>query len=332
MVEISNPRNPDGIRTTHHGTVSKQEPQMDKLIDFLSVHPVVLGDGAMGTMLQAAGLVSGGSPEEWNVTRPEVIRGIYQGYADAGAQVLTTNTFGGNRFRLALHNFEDRVRELNVAGVRLARAVADAASQLVLVAGDMGPSGEIFAPLGTLQPEAAEAAFAEQAAALAEGGADFILIETMSALEEVEAAVKGAQSTGLPVAATMTFDTHFRTMMGVKPAQALQVLRDLGVRVIGANCGNGPGEIERVIGEMVAVKPADVFLVAQSNAGLPKYDKGHIHYDGTPEVMAEYATKMQALGIRYIGACCGSTPAHIAAMRRALDGAPSMAGGDRARG
>ncbi len=294
---------------------------MDKLVAFLEQYPVVVGDGAMGTMLHAAGLTTGGAPEEWNVSRPDVIRGIYQAYVDAGAQVITTNTFGGNRFRLALHNAQDRVRELNVAGVRLARAVADTAGREVLVAGDLGPTGEILFPLGTRQPEEARDAFAEQAAALAEGGADFFLIETMSALEEVEVAIQGIRAASeLPIAATLTFDTHFRTMMGVKPVQALRALYGLGVRVIGANCGNGPGEIERVIGEMAAAKPDDVYLIAQSNAGLPKYDTAtkHIHYDGTPEVMAEYALKMKALGIHYIGACCGSTPAHIAAMVAAL--------------
>ena len=178
-----------------------------------------------------------------------------------------------------------------------------------------------MAPLGILTPEDAQSAFAEQAAALAEGQVDFFLIETMSALDEVEAAIVGIRSVSdLPIAVTMTFDTRFRTMMGVKPVQAVQALYDWGVRVLGANCGNGPGEIERVVGEMVAVKPADVFLIAQSNAGLPKYQTAtkQIRYDGTPEVMAEYALKMKALGINYIGACCGSTPAHIAAMRAAL--------------
>lgn len=295
---------------------------MDKLIEFLSERPFVLGDGAMGTMLHAAGMTAGGAPEEWNISRPWVIRGIYQAYVDAGSQVITTNTFGGTSYRLGRENIADRMHELNVAGARLAREVADAAGRPVLVAGDIGPTGEILAPLGTLQPADAQVAFAEQAAALAEGGADFILIETMSALEEVEAAVLGARTTGLPIAATMTFDTHFRTMMGVKPVQAVKALYGMGVRVIGANCGNGPAEVERIISEMVAVKPADLFLIAQSNAGLPKYDTATkaIHYDGTPEVMAEYALKMRELGINYIGACCGSTPAHIAAMRDALSG------------
>ncbi len=294
---------------------------MDKLIQFLQAHPITIGDGAMGTMLQAAGLTTGGAPEEWNTIRPEALTAIYQGYVDAGAQIITTNSFGGTRFRLARENLQDHVHEFNVVAARLARAVADAADHEVLVAGDIGPSGEIMAPLGALTPEGAQAAFAEQAAALAEGGVDFFLIETMSALDEVEATIAGIRlASDLPIAATMTFDTRFRTMMGVKPVQALEALYGWGIRVIGANCGNGPDEIERVIGEMAAVKPADVYLIAQSNAGLPKYEHKKIHYDGTPEVMADYALKMKALGVSYIGACCGSTPAHIAAMRDALRG------------
>ena len=292
---------------------------MDKLLSFLQANSVVLGDGAMGTMLQAAGLTTGGAPEEWNVTRPEVVKSIYRSYVDAGSQVITTNTFGGTRFRLGRENLQEHVHEFNLAGAKLAREVADAADHEVLVAGDIGPSGEIMAPLGILTAEEARSAFAEQAAALAEGGVDFFLIETMSALDEVEAAIEGIRSTSsLPIAATMTFDTRFRTMMGVKPVQALEALHGWGIRVIGANCGNGPDEIERVIGEMAAVKPAGVYLIAQSNAGLPKYQDKKISYDGTPEVMAGYALKMKALGIAYIGACCGSTPAHIAAMREAL--------------
>jgi len=294
---------------------------MDRLTQFIKKNSLVLGDGAMGTMLQAAGLTTGGAPEEWNVTRPEALTAIYQGYVDAGSQIITTNSFGGTRFRLGRENLEAHVHEFNLAAAKSARAVADAADHEVLVAGDIGPSGEIMAPLGILTPEDAQAAFAEQAAALAEGGADFFLIETVSALDEVEAAIAGIRSaSSLPIAATMTFDTRFRTMMGVKPVQALEALYGWGIRVIGANCGNGPDEIERVVGEMAAVKPADVYLIAQSNAGLPKYEQKKIHYDGTPEVMAGYALKMKALGVSYIGACCGSTPAHIAAMRDALRG------------
>lgn len=293
---------------------------MDKLLDFLSRNQgFVIGDGAMGTMLQSAGLTSGGSPEEWNVERPDVIKGIYQAYVDAGSQIISTNTFGANRYRLELHNHQDRVREFNIAAARLAREVADAAPREVLVAGDMGPSGEILFPLGARQPEEVRDGFAEQAAALAEGGVDFFLIETMSALEEVTAAVEGIKSASdLPIAATMTFDTKFRTMMGVKPAQAVEALYDLGIVVLGANCGNGPDEIERIMTEMTAVKPQGVYLVAQSNAGLPKWENKQVHYDGTPEVMAGYALRMRALGVSVLGACCGSTPDHIRAMREAL--------------
>lgn len=294
---------------------------MDKLISFLEQYPYVLGDGAMGTMLQAAGLVTGGLSEEWNASHPDVVSAIYREYVSAGAQVITANSFGGNRYRLERDGLQDRGVELNWLAVQLARAVADAAEHPILVAGSLGPTGRMFAPLGELEPRDAETAYGEQAAALAEGGADFLIIETMSALEEVEAAVQGVRrATGLPVAVTMTFDTNFRTMMGVKPAAAVKAIRALGVRVIGANCGNGPGEIERVVGEMVAVKPDDVFLVAQSNAGLPHYDaaSGRMHYDGTPEVMAAYALKVRDMGVHYIGACCGSTPAHIRAMGEAL--------------
>ena len=293
---------------------------MDKLLELISrSHGLIIGDGAMGTMLQAAGLTSGGSPEEWNVERPEVLRGIHQAYVDAGSQIMTTNTFGGTRLRLGQHNHQHRVREFNVAGARLAREVADTAGHEVLVAGDLGPTGEILFPLGTTQPEEARAAFAEQAAALAEGGVDFFLIETMSALEEVQAAIEGIRSVSdLPIAVTMTFDTHFRTMMGVKPVQAVKALYDLGIVVLGANCGNGPAEIERIVTEMMSVKPEDVHIIAQSNAGLPKIVDGEIHYDGTPEIMGEYALKMRELGVTIIGACCGSTPEHIRAMCEAL--------------
>lgn len=294
---------------------------MDRLTQFLSTHPVILGDGAMGTMLQAAGLTTGGAPEEWNIVKPEAIKAIYQGYLAAGSQVITTNSFGGTRFRLGRENLQDHVREFNLAGARLAREMADAADHPVLVAGDIGPTGEIMAPLGTLTPEEAQAAYAEQAAALAEGGVDFFLIETMSALDEVQAAIEGIRSASdLPIAVTMTFDTRGRTMMGVKPTQAIQALYAQGIRVMGANCGNGPAETEATLAQMAAIKPADVFLIAQSNAGLPKYVDKKIHYDGTPEVMAAYALKMKELGVNYIGACCGSTPAHIAAMGKALRG------------
>ena len=292
----------------------------DRLLELLQERQLVMGDGAMGTMLQRAGLIDGGAPELWNVERPDVVRAIYQGYRDAGSDYITTNSFGGTRYRLKLHKLQDRVFELNQAAAALAREVA---GDDRLVAGSVGPTGELMVPLGPLTMDEALAAFAEQVEGLAAGGADFILIETMSSLDEVQAAVEGArEASDLPVVVTMTFDTNFRTMMGVTPAQAVQTLSSWGVTVIGANCGNGPAEIERIMWEMAQVRPEGVVLMAQSNAGLPCWQGGEISYDGTPEVMADYAQRMRSLGVQVIGACCGSTPDHLQAMRVALDGPP----------
>jgi len=286
------------------------------IFQLLESNRFVVGDGAMGTMLQEAGLTTGGAPELWNVERPDVIRDIYQAYVDAGSQMFETNTFGGTRFRLKLHGLQDRMAELNRAGAALAREVA---GDDILVAGSIGPTGELMEPMGMLTYETAVEAFAEQAAALEEGGVDLFVIETMSDLDEIKAAVEGCrQVSDLPIATTMTFDTNYHTMMGVNPTVAMRTLADLGVQIIGANCGNGPDEIRRVVSEMAAVRPEGVYLMAQSNAGLPKYVDGEIVYDGTPEVMADYALDMAAMGVDIIGGCCGSTPAHIKAMKEAL--------------
>ena len=291
---------------------------MNVLEQLLASNDYILADGAMGTMLMAAGLTQGDPPEEWNVSHPEQIRAVHRGYIEAGAQIVLTNSFGGNRLRLKLHSLQDRVAELNRAAAELARAEADAASHAVVVAGSMGPTGELLEPLGTLSFEAARDAFAEQAAALVEGGIDVFWIETMSDLNEVRAAVEGARSVAdLPVVTTMTFDTRGHTMMGVSPVQALEALRELQPLALGANCGNGPAEIEGVIEAMHAVDP-NVALVAKSNAGIPELVKGELFYSGTPEVMAQYALRVRDLGARIIGACCGSTPDHVRAMAEAL--------------
>lgn len=293
----------------------------NNLSTWLAEGRVILGDGAMGTMLQQAGLTDGGAPELWNVTQPEKVRAIYQAYIAAGANLIETNTFGGTAARLKLHNLQDRVIELNRAGVQLAKEVAAPAG--VLVAGSVGPSGELIEPVGPLSMAEAEAMFAEQVQGLVAGGVDLIVIETMSHLNEVEAAVKGAQRVApdLPIVVTLSFDTNFHTMMGVSPKEAVETLSQWGVQIIGANCGNGPAEIETVMTQMAQYRPDGVYLMAQSNAGMPQYVNGAIHYDGTPAVMADYALRLRNLGINIIGACCGSTPEHIAAMRAALDGA-----------
>lgn len=292
---------------------------MTLLDSLLASEECLLADGAMGTMLMAAGLERGDPPEEWNVLHPDRVRAVHRGYIEAGAQIILTNSFGGSRFRLKRHGLQERVAELNRAAAEVARAEADAASHVVVVAGSMGPSGEFLEPLGGMTFEEARDGFAEQAAALTEGGVDVLWIETMSDLKEVQAAVEGARSVShLPVVTTMTFDTRGRTMMGVTPVQALEVLRGWHPLALGGNCGNGPAEIEGVIQAMHAADPS-VILVAKSNAGIPKLVDGEIVYSGTPEVMAGYALRVRALGARIIGACCGSTPAHVRAMAEALE-------------
>ena len=287
---------------------------MNRLLELLGRRQVILGDGAMGTMLHRAGLTIG-APEQWNVKQPDAVRAIHRGYVDAGSDFISTNTFGGTSYRLKLDDLQDRVVELNEAGARLAREVAGER----LVAGSVGPTGALMEPLGILTMDGARSAFAEQARALKAGGVDFALIETMSALDEVQAAVEGVRESGLPIAVTMSFDTHFRTMMGITPAKAVQTIGALGVHVIGANCGNGPAEIERIMSEMTAAKPEGVVLMAKSNAGMPRWSGDVITYGGTPELMADYARRMCELGVRIIGACCGSSPEHIASMRKAID-------------
>jgi 5-methyltetrahydrofolate--homocysteine methyltransferase len=291
---------------------------MNKLQELLEKEGRLLLDGAMGTMLMAAGLEQGAPPEGWNVDHPDKVQAVHRAYIEAGSNIILTNSFGGTSFRLKLHNLQDRVAELNRAAAANARAEADAAGRPVLVGGSIGPTGELFAPMGTMTFAEAQAAFAEQAAALDEGGVDILWVETMSDLDEVRAAVEGAKSvSNLPVAATMTFDTHGHTMMGVSPAKALQVMSSFGLAALGANCGNGPAEIEDVIQTMHALNP-DTILIAKSNAGIPHWVDDELYYDGTPEVMAEYTKRVFGLGASLIGGCCGSSPAHIKAMADAL--------------
>jgi 5-methyltetrahydrofolate--homocysteine methyltransferase len=278
----------------------------------------VLIDGGMGTLLQDKGLDDGGSGELWNVERAEAVREAHREYAEAGARILTTNTFGGSRPRLEMHGLADRVHELNEAGARLAREVADEYG--ALVAGDLGPTGELMAPLGTMDSEEAQSIFAEQLAGLRDGGIDLVLIETMSDLAEVEAAVAAAREVvpDQPIVATLSFDTNLRTMMGVAPGDAVTALAAAGVEAVGANCGRGPAEMAAIAEQLAAARPEGLLLVAQSNAGLPQVVGDHFEYDASPEDMARHAVELRDLGIELIGGCCGSTPAHVAAMCRAL--------------
>lgn len=298
-------------------------------LSWITSRPYVIADGATGTNLFQVGLETGYPPELWNVEQPEKIRQLHQSFVDAGSDLILTNSFGGTGFRLKLHQSETRVYELNKAAAMLARDIADKAGRRVIVAGSIGPTGELFAPLGAIDRDSAIAAFTEQAEALADGGADVLWIETMSALEEVEAATAAAKTTGLPVMATMTFDTAGRSMMGIPPADYAQFAVEHGLHGYGANCGIGPAELmEAVLGIKKNNAP---FLIAKGNCGIPSYQDGAIHYHGTPELMAEYAVLARDAGVKIIGGCCGTSPEHVAAMHKALAERPPEGDVDMAR-
>jgi 5-methyltetrahydrofolate--homocysteine methyltransferase len=287
--------------------------------ELLAEGNTVLADGAMGTMLFAAGLQFGDPPEVWNLTNPDLVRRVHRGYLDAGSRIVMTNTFGGNRLRLSLHGLEHRVTELNQTAAVLLRAEVGAADGRALVAGDIGPTGAIMAPTGTLDYAEAVDVFAEQAGALVAGGVDLIWIETMSDLTEVRAAIEGVRrvAPGIALIATMTFDTRGSTMMGVSPEQAVVALDAWGADAVGGNCGNGPDELVTVINRMRSVAP-NVTLVAKSNAGMPELVDMRAVYRADPVYMATQAVAMHEAGATVIGGCCGSTPDHLRAMKERL--------------
>lgn len=297
----------------------------DCLSDLLAERGHLIADGAMGTNLFALGLETGDSPELWNIEHPDRVAKVHTDFLAAGSDIVLTNSFGGSRHRLKLHKAQDRVAELNAAAARIGRRAVDAhaaeTGRRALVAGSIGPTGELFVPLGALTAEDGVEAFAEQAAGLAEGGADLLWIETMSAPEEVAAAVAGAARTGLPIVVTMTFDTNGRTMMGVTPADFVGFARTLAPRpvAIGANCGVGPAELTDTILGITSADP-DAVVVAKGNCGIPQYVDGEIVYNGTPEAMAAYARLVRDAGARIIGGCCGSTAGHVRAIAGALAG------------
>ncbi len=295
----------------------------DALSELLSTRDWLLADGATGTNLFNMGLGSGDSPEIWNVEKPEAIRALYRGPIEAGSDIFLTNTFGGNASRLTLHHMQDRVGELNRAGAEIGREMADRAGRKVVVAGSMGPTGEVMSPLGALTHDRAVEMFEEQAQGLKAGGVDVLWIETISAPEEYRAAAEAANRVGLPWCGTMSFDTAGRTMMGTTSADMTTLVgrMDPGPLAFGANCGVGASDLLRtVLGFVEAGAPRPV--IAKGNAGIPKYVEGHIHYDGTPSVMADYAVLARDCGARIIGGCCGTTPDHLVAMREALERRP----------
>lgn len=269
----------------------------------------------------AMGLPVGGAPELWNIEAPEKVAELHQSFFDAGSDLVLTNSFGGNRCRLKLHRAEDRVAGLNRAAGEIARRVADACGHKVVVAGSMGPTGELFAPLGPLSHEEGAEIFAEQARALADGGVDVLWVETMSSKEELEAALTGGHRTGLPLVCTLSFDTNGRTMMGLSPAELAKMCREATEPPLafGANCGVGAPDLLAGLLSMDIDDLDGAVVVAKANCGIPVFEGGEIRYTGTPELMADYARLAFDAGARIIGGCCGTTPAHVAAMRAALD-------------
>ncbi len=292
----------------------------DALSRLLATRDWLMADGATGTNLFNMGLSSGDAPEMWNVEHPERIRALYAGAVDAGSDIFLTNSFGGNASRLKLHDAQGRVRELNRAAAEIGREVADRAGRTVVVAGSVGPTGDIFEPMGTMTHAVAVEMFHEQAEGLKEGGADVLWVETMSAPEEYRAAAEAAALAGMPWCGTMSFDTAGRTMMGVTSAAMADMVEALPnpPLAFGANCGVGASDLLRTVLGFAAQGPVRP-LIAKGNAGIPKYHDGHIHYDGTPALMAEYAVLARDAGVRIIGGCCGTMPEHLRAMKEALE-------------
>ncbi len=290
------------------------------LLTLLAEGRPLLADGATGTNLFDMGLASGETPELWNAAEPAKIRALHQAFVDAGSDILLTNSFGGNRRRLMLHKLEGRVRELNRLAAEIAREVADKAGRRVVVAGSVGPTGDLLAPLGPLTEAEATEAFIEQIEGLKQGGADVVWIETMSAPEEIRAAARAAASLGMPYAATASFDTAGRTMMGLSPETYAAMFEDFDTPPLafGANCGVGASDLLVSVLGMTARRP-QAKVIAKANAGVPQWHGAHIHYSGTPELMADYARLALDCGASIVGGCCGNKPAHVAAMRHALD-------------
>lgn len=294
---------------------------MNILDELIAERQTLMVDGAMGTELFARGLTAGDPPEMWNLDQPDEIIEIHTNYINAGSDIIVTNSFGGTAFRLKLHKLENQVFEINKAAAMVAREAADKSERHVIVAGSIGPTGELLQPMGEMTPETAADAFAAQAEGLAAGGADILWIETMSSLEEIEAAIVGARRvTGLPIAATLSYDTAGRTMMGVTGTQAAERLTELGVAAVGANCGNNVADTEAAVREIKA-GAGDTPVIVKANAGIPEFKGDSLVYSGSAQVMGAHVKRMMADGIEIIGGCCGTSTEHLIYMRGVIDGA-----------
>ena len=279
---------------------------MNNFLRILKEKNHILADGATGTNLFAMGLETGDPPEPWNVNHVDRIRALHQGFVDAGSDLFLTNSFGGTSFRLKLHKFESRVFELNKASGIIAREVADNSDRLVIVAGAMGPTGEMIEPLGLMTPSEATNAFKAQAEGLVEGGVDVLWLETMYSMEELEAALDAVKDFGLPICATMSFDTAGKTMMGVTPSNLALRAKDLNLTGFGANCGVGASDLLATINDINRNVGPDTVVISKANCGIPEFRDGSIVYSGTEELMADYVQIAMNSGAKIIGGCCGN--------------------------
>ena len=292
---------------------------MNNLFKILDEKQYILADGATGTNLFAMGLETGNPPEPWNIDHKDRIRALHQGFVDAGSDLILTNSFGGNSFRLKLHNLESQVFELNQTAAMIAREVTDEAGRTVVVAGAIGPTGEMIEPHGLMTAKQATDAFKIQAEGLVEGGVDVLWLETMYSIEELEAAIEAVKEFDIPVCATMSFDTAGKTMMGVTPAELAKRSQGFGLFGVGGNCGVGAPDLLAAIIDINRNMTDDTIIIAKANCGIPEFHDGAIVYSGTEELMAEYVHLALNSGARIVGGCCGTSFKHIRAMRKAMD-------------
>jgi 5-methyltetrahydrofolate--homocysteine methyltransferase len=288
---------------------------MPSFADLLAERGVLLADGATGTNYQTMGIEPGVAPEEWVFDAPEKVRELHRWFAEAGSDLVLTCTFGGTSLRLADGPLAGRAREVNIRAAELAR---EAVGEKRLVAGSLGPTGQLVEPYGPLAHDAAVEAYAEQARALTDGGVDLLVLETFFALEEALWAIEGVQSVSdLPLVASFSFDQGTRTMMGVSASDVVAAVEPLGVAALGANCGRSLADMDTVVGEFLEAAP-HLPLWVKPNAGVPRIVGDEVVYEAGPEDLAEHVRGYADRGARIVGGCCGSTPGHVAAIASAL--------------
>ena len=290
------------------------------LPDLFNEKQLLLADGATGTNFMEMGLEPGFPPDLWNVSEPQKPEALHQMFVDSGSDIILTNTFGANAPRLKLHKAENETYEINKAGAEIACRVAEKADRPVIVAGSVGPTGELFVPLGEMTLDDARNAFIEQMRGLKDGGADVAWIETMSAADEIQAAGEAAVEVGIPYVFTASFDTAGKTMMGLAPASLNELAASLpgNPLAFGANCGVGASDLLVSVLSMTDADPKAI-IVAKANCGIPVVKGAATVYTGTPELMADYVAIAADAGVRIIGGCCGTAPEHVKAMRDAID-------------